>query len=606
MPWASGLLSANNKKGVGVKAENLFRDKTAAVSRALCLALVVAGLWIAAAVPVRAVEMPRILSETEAQTYQRIFTLQSQADMGGSTRLAGQLSDKRLLGHVLAQRYLHPAAYRSSYSELKQWLDQYADHPQAAQIYALALRKRAGAAAAPRRPVVMRSRSGSADEQIKDYRSPASRSKAAMQQIAVIKLHLKSLLKKSNPDAALEYLQSDDVGRRLDAVETDMARQAIAATYFQDGRDQDALLLASEAAQRSGKIVPQAHWTAGLAAWRLGRIGQSVQHFSAMADENSPYSDQASLTAAAYWAARANLAAHQPQKVNRYLQAAARYPHTMYGMLAYRQLGLELPFDWDLPQLTQADITALQRQPGFARMLALQEAGQTELADKEMQRLHDWLGPESDGRLLAVAEALKLPQSQIRIAETARGQGHVWLAGLYPVPGWQPHGGFTLDPALLFAIARQESNFAAGAEGGGGARGLMQLMPATASFISRDKALTGTGRNRLFDPEYNLTLGQRYIKHLQATAGSADLFSLIASYNAGPGAVDIWRKQAKTKDPLLFVESLPNLKTRNYVARVLADYWIYQHRMGVPGNSLDAVAEGSWPLLPPPRAAAPM
>jgi len=585
-----------------VKAENLIRDKTAAVFRALYLALAVVGAWAAAPAPARAVEMPRILSESEAQTYRQIFMLQEQASIGGSSRLMAGLSDKRLAGHVLAQRYLHPAAYRSSYSELKQWLDQYADHPQAAQIYELALRKRVGGMPAPRRPVTMRSRSGSAAENVRDYRSPVPRSKAAMQQIVVIRLHLKGLLRKGNPDAALAYLQRDDIGRRLDAAETDMAHEAVAAAYFQDGRDQEALQLASEAARRNGKIVPGAHWTAGLAAWRLGRIDQAVQHFSAMADANSPYASQASLTAAAYWAARANLAARQPQKVNRYLQAAARYPHTMYGMLAYRQLGQALAFDWTLPQLTQADITALQRQPGFARMLALHEAGQTALADKEMQQLHNRLGLENDGRLLAIAEALKLPRSQIRIAETARTNGRVWLAGLYPVPGWRPQGGFTMDPALLFAIARKESNFIPSAEGGGGARGLMQLMPATARFISRDKSLHGAGRNRLFDPEYNLMLGQRYIRHLQVTAGSADLFSLIASYNAGPVAVDSWRKQARTRDPLLFLESIPNSGTRNYVEQVLADYWIYQHRMGVPVNSLDAVAEGGWPQLTPPGA----
>ncbi len=585
-----------------MKAENLIRDKTAAVFRALYIALVVVGSWVAAPAPARAAEMPRILPESEAQTYRQIFMLQGQANMGGSSRLMAGLSDKRLVGHVLAQRYLHPVAYRSSYSELKQWLDHYADHPQAALIYELALRKRVGGVPAPRRPVTMRSRSGSAAENVKDYRSPVPRSKAAMQQIVVIRLHLKGLLKKGNPDAALAYLERDDIGRRLDAVETDMAHEAVAAAYFQDGRDQEALQLASAAARRNGKIVPRAHWTAGLAAWRLGRIDQAVQHFSEMADVNSPYASQASLTAAAYWAARASLAARQPQKVNRYLQAAARYPHTMYGMLAYRQLGQKLPFDWSLPQLTRADIAALQRQPGFVRMLALHEAGQTALADKEMQQLHNRLGLENGGRLLAVAEALKLPRSQIRIAETARTNGQVWLAGLYPVPGWRPQGGFTMDPALLFAIARKESNFITSAEGGGGARGLMQLMPATASFISRDKALHGAGRNRLFDPEYNLMLGQRYIRHLQVTVGSADLFSLIASYNAGPGAVDSWRKQARTKDPLLFLESIPNSGTRNYVEQVLADYWIYQHRMGAPGNSLDAVAEGSWPQLTPPGA----
>lgn len=602
----SGLQSGNDKKGLGLKAENLVRDRLTAIVRTLylrtlCLGVVTVGLWGMCVQPAHAVELARILSEADAQTYRQIFTLHTQAQMGGASRLIGQLTDKRLLGHVLAQRYLHPTAYSSSYSELKQWLDQYTDHPQAARIYALALRKRADGAPAPRRPIVMRSRSGAAAEQIREYRSPVLRSRAAMQQIVVIRLHLKGLLKKGNSDAALAYLQRDDIARRLDAVETDMARQSVAAAYFQDGRYQDALRLASEAARRSGKFVPMAHWTAGLAAWRLGRIDQAAQYFSAMADANSPYAGQASRTASAYWAARAHLAARQPQKVNQYLHIAAKYPQTMYGMLAYRQLGLALAFDWDLPEISPAGLAVLQRQPGLARLLALHESGQTALADAELLRLHAILGPKGDTSLLALAAALNLPQSQIRIAETARAHGKVWLAGLYPVPDWRPQGGFTLDPALLFAIVRQESNFSAIAEGGGGARGLMQLMPATAIFISRDKSLRGAGRNRLFDPEYNLSLGQLYIRHLQAS-GPVDLFSLIASYNAGPGATENWRRQAKTKDPLLFLESLPRKDTRNYVERVLTDFWIYQHKMGAPGTSLDAVAGGAWPHLPAPGA----
>ncbi|MSP42425.1 MAG: lytic transglycosylase domain-containing protein [Alphaproteobacteria bacterium] len=546
---------------------------------------------------VRASEMPRALPTADSDIYRHVFTLQAQGNMHGAAALMDKISDKRLLGHVLAQRYLHPAAYRSSYKELRQWLDQYADYPQAARIYALAMRKRAADAPPPRRPVFTAVRSGTAHEVIKEYRSPALRSKAAVQKRAVIHLRLKGLLKKSDPDAAYAYLQSGDAVSRLDAVEIDIERQAIAEAYFGEGRDEDALQLASEAAARNGRIVPEAHWTAGLAAWRLGRMDQSVTHFSAMADGQSPYADQASLTAAAYWAARANLAVRQPQRVNQHLQTAARYPHTLYGMLAYRQLGKALPFDWSLPPVTQMDIAALQRHPGFGRVLALREAGQTALADKEMQLLHNRLGPENDERLLAVAGSLKLPQSLIRIAETARANGNVWMAGLYPLPDWRPHGGFKVDAALLYAIARKESNFVATAEGKGGARGLMQLMPATARFVSRARGLPNASRDQLFDPEYNLTLGQYYLKYLVDKTGRSDLFSLIASYNAGPGVVENWQQRSDKVDTLLFLESLPYANTRQYVAKVLADYWIYQHRMGVPGNSLDAVAEGSWPQL---------
>lgn len=596
-----GLQTKNTSFGVSAA------DMSVAAFQAQFFALLALGIWTLLllsfpAQPARAAELPQILSETDAQTYQQIFALQSQSQMGGQmggmARLSQNLSDKRLMGHVLAQRYLHPAGYIASFKELEAWLKLYADHPQAAQIYALAVRKRGAGDTLPRRPVSVRKRSGPPQETVREYRSTIPRSKSGLQQAAVIKLHLKGLLKKNRPDEALDYLAREQTGRYLDKAEIDIAHQAIAASYFQTGRDQDALQLAAEVAQRNARVAPLAHWTAGLAAWRLGRIAVAAQHFSTMADMDSPYLGQAAKTAANYWAARANLAVRRPQKVNYYLKAAAKYPQTMYGLLAHRQLGIELPFDWKLPPLTEINLAAFAHQESLKRLLALHEAGQTALAESELQALHDRLGPENDRTLLSLALTLKLPLSQISIAKTQNAQSKEWLAGLYPIPHWQPHGGFTLDPALLFAIARQESSFVAGAVGGGGARGLMQLMPATASFISRDKSLRGAGRNRLFDPEYNLTLGQRYIQHLQST-GSGDLFSLIAGYNAGPAAVENWRRRAKTTDPLLFLESLPRADTRDYVQRVLADFWIYQHRMGVSGHSLDAVAAGGWPELPP-------
>lgn len=578
-----------------MKAVSSARKKSAILTRLMFVLAVITG-WTAVA----AAELPAVLSANDAQTYRQIFTLQAQAQMGGMARLTDSLSDKRLMGHVLAQRYLHPTAYRSSYQELARWLEQYADYPGAEKIYVLALRKRPADAAAPRRPISVQNRFSATFEGAKEYRSRAARSKAAIQQISAIKLHLRSLLKKGDGDEALRYLQREDIARRLDPVETGIARHGIAASFYYKGRDQDALRLAVEVAAQNGRIVPQAHWLAGLASWRLGRTEEAAKHFTAMTEENSPYASREALSAAAYWAARANLAIRQPQQVNAYLQKAARNPHTMYGLLAIRQLGHQMPFDWELPVLSANDISDLQRQPEVLRMLALLEAGQSSLAEKEMQRLHGRLGPRNDAKLLALAAELHLPASQIRIAETAKAKGKVWLAGLYPLPDWQPQGGFTTDPALLFALARQESNFAAGAEGPGGARGLMQLMPATASFIGRDKGLRGTGHSRLFDPVYNLTLGQKYIQHLQRSGTYTDLFSIIASYNAGPGAVEAWReKSGRVIDPLLFLESVPSADARGYIMRAVASYWIYQDRMGAPLTALDAIAQGKWPQLTP-------
>lgn len=91
----------------------------------------------AVAVPVEAMRAP--LSDRDAALYKKIFTAQESGDWTGADSLIPQLGDKRLLGHVLYQRYMHPTAYRAQFEELRDWLSVYADHPGAQRLYALAL-----------------------------------------------------------------------------------------------------------------------------------------------------------------------------------------------------------------------------------------------------------------------------------------------------------------------------------------------------------------------------------------------------------------------------------------------------------------------------------
>jgi len=144
---------------------------------------------------------------------------------------------------------------------------------------------------------------------------------------------------------------------------------------------------------------------------------------------------------------------------------------------------------------------------------------------------------------------------------------------------------------------RQESAFKTKAKSRDGARGLMQLMPRTASFIARDRSLRGRNRGALFTPELNLDLGQRYLKHLMETEGvEENLVMLAAAYNGGPGNLRKWlRRMKRTDDPLLFVESLPSRETRKFIRRVLGNFWIYRDRLNRQSPSLDAVAVGQWP-----------
>jgi soluble lytic murein transglycosylase-like protein len=103
---------------------------------------------------------------------------------------------------------------------------------------------------------------------------------------------------------------------------------------------------------------------------------------------------------------------------------------------------------------------------------------------------------------------------------------------------------------------------------------------------------------RLYEPEMNLTLGQKYLMHLlNHETVQGDLFRLAAAYNGGPGNLAKWDKRsARMEDPLLFIESIPARETREFIERVLCNLWIYRIRMGQDSPSLDALAAGERPL----------
>jgi len=129
----------------------------------------------------------------------------------------------------------------------------------------------------------------------------------------------------------------------------------------------------------------------------------------------------------------------------------------------------------------------------------------------------------------------------------------------------------------------------------------MQLMPRTASFVGGERALHGRGKYRLYEPDLNLELGQRYIQHLLSHKNiSGDLFRLAAAYNAGPGNLRSWERAFEhSDDPLLFIESLPSRETRKFVERILTNLWIYRSQFGQPAPSLDDIVAGRWPVYRP-------
>ena len=126
----------------------------------------------------------------------------------------------------------------------------------------------------------------------------------------------------------------------------------------------------------------------------------------------------------------------------------------------------------------------------------------------------------------------------------------------------------------------------------------MQLMPRTASHVAADRSLRRRNADKLYDPAFNLDLGQRYVTELLGDrVVRGDLFKLAVAYNAGPGNLRKWLRAIDHRnDPLLFIESIPSRETRIFVERVLANLWIYRERLSQDTPSLDAVATGHAPI----------
>jgi len=547
------------------------------------------------AMQVGQVVLPRVLSAEDTERYRTIFALQEKGAWAKADREIKKLSDRVLMGHVLAQRYLHPTKYRSKYKELKTWLAQYSDHHYAKQLYKLALKRRPANFKYPAKPKLGRGlyqASTSSDAVDKPKRKHLNRDQR--RRVARLKITIKSHLRKGHTLAVKKLIQTAEVKKLFDAYNMDWAYGRLAKGYFMAGRDQWAVEWAEKAAKRSGKYQSSLHWIAGLAQWRLGQLDKAAEHFELSAKyDTAPWSHSAS----AFWAARAHLISRRPERVMTLLEQAAEHPRTFYGMLASKLLGRDLKFNWDMPTMDGSEVQALVQHDGGRRALALLQVGENVLAEKEMRQTARLAPRELSRGMLAIAAHTGMAELTMRLDAMLYPAGGGFDGASYPLPSWEPEDGFKVDRALIYALVRQESRFNPKAKSGVGARGLMQLMPGTASFVARDRTLRWNKRSQLFDPEFNLKLGQKYISILLDDKKiEGDLFLMAAAWNGGPGNLNKWRRNIDDmNDALFFIESLPSRETRIFIERVLTNLWIYRDRLGQDTPSLDAVASGAWP-----------
>jgi soluble lytic murein transglycosylase len=334
---------------------------------------------------------------------------------------------------------------------------------------------------------------------------------------------------------------------------------------------------------------------AGINDWENGDIAGAATVFNRTAQISGISDDD--RAASEFWSARAALRMQQPVAYLEWLHQAASASDSFYGMLAGRLLGQGFGPTGLAATLTEADITAVDATPDGHLAFALLQVGETDQAALALRAL--WPDIQNDpafGRsVMAVAAKAGLVDVTIAIAGEMPSPVDEIAGARLPLPALHPVGGFTIDPALVYALARTESGFNVNAVSRAGARGLMQLMPVTASYVRRQEGVSGSTS----DPSANLALGQGYIRYLGEQPGiNNNLLAILASYNAGPGAASAWYSELQDdSDPLVFLETIPNDETRRFVRQVLADSWLYAEEIGLKPDSLNELAEGDFPQL---------
>lgn len=537
----------------------------------------------------------------DTNRYRSIFALQEIGAWDEADLEIATLQDDALMGYVLFQRYMHPTLYRSSYQELYDWLARYADHQGADRIYKLAMRRKPSNAQAPSKPFAApfpaqyrfdpQRKSDMASLETRAKPTPIRYSNKASKE----RRYLLRQIQAGYVTRSLKRLESANIRKLFSKSALADLYGYIARGYYRYHKNALAVSMAEKAAIHD-KTINNARWWAGLAAWRMADYALAGRLFEEMA--MTEYHNER-RDAAAFWASRAWLRAKQPQRVRLNLDQVPATSRSFYGLLALRAGGRSPVFDWQIAVNPAFDSLNPTQNIGFLRRaLALYAAGMDDMAYAEWKGKLNKLSSNALAAALPVIDQLGYAHlaHQIGMQFYYRRQAVPDRAN-YPLPSWQSLNGHKIDRALLFAFMRQESRFNPQAKSRSGALGLMQLMPATARYISRISDFPYDPKS-LTQPALNLALGQNYLMYLMENAKiQGNLFYMCVGYNAGPGNLERWRAQFEYHgDPLLFIETLPSLETRNYVEKILANLWIYRYRLGQSAPSMENLLQGSWPI----------
>lgn len=533
----------------------------------------------------------QILTESDAQTYAQIFELQSKEKISEAQKLEANITDPILMNEVLYQRYISDT-YRTKGAELVKWMNKYNTMPGAERLEKLAgIKKATVKKARPPRTIT----GGASIETAQSETWTAKKYSGSTGE--QVKLFKKAIRTGSTKPARL-ILEDPVFKRKL--TESDYGRLAgrLSYIYYTNGE--------FELAKKWGFVASDAKseyglWAMGLLYFKEEKFIESEKYFSKILELKQI--NNARKIEAAFWAGRAaDLAGHK-KSAKHYWQIAAQHPMAFYGALSAVMLGDSPHYEFFEQEFSDEDIEELSKYEYGKRALALLQVGKKDRAEIYLKYM---ITSKATDRTLhavnSVATAFGLPRVSIQASGVIKDRGileiddDIIYSAQYPLPDWEPMGGWSIDRALLLAITKQESGFKTTAKSNAGANGLMQIMPGTAKKVAKANKVKMSDID-ITNPEHNMFLGQQYIVDLLAHPNiNNNIIKMLVAYNAGMGTMLKFEKSFDTYDPLLYIESFPAYETRNYIKRVMSNLWLYRARLDQPLTTMEDLAEGKWPL----------
>tara|TARA_Y100001960_G_C14724675_1_gene854286 strand:+ start:44 stop:1855 length:1812 start_codon:yes stop_codon:yes gene_type:complete len=532
-----------------------------------------------------------VLSAKDIKTYKKLFKYQRNLQRDQVAKLIPELENKVLYGHLWAERLLHPKT-KSSYKDLKGFLDRYNDHFQAKTIYKLANSRKPKSAS--------HSKPAKRTKSIAKYTNPDNYLEKPKNKNVKYTNSRKKLINrvsyyiKKDKYAQAERLLDSNKNRKImgDSTYTKYALRLTKA-LFNDGEYKQSYRVSQKLATLVKPIVHEALWYQGVSAYHLKNYKTAASTFRRLASSvpvGSKYYSQSS-----YWAGLSYKQARKKSMSRVYFKQAAKNPYTFYGMIANQELGNPLEIDWREPKASKREIATLMKNKKIRRVIALAEIGEYNLAQKELRAVYSDIPYGMDEALLKMSLDLNLSWNALTLGHNLLERDNEFVAGLYPdIKVWKPRRA-TVDYSLINAVIRQESAFNPSVKSSAGAMGLMQIMPGTAAHIRDQQGKRRLPKSYVYRPDINVKLGQYYLGYLLEEF-NGNLIYAIAAYNAGPGNVKKWlAKGLDRQGPVAFVEKIPFPETKKYVKRVMSNYWVYRDKFDQTLSTLRQVSNNHWP-----------